>query len=86
MTKKKKTNKFSFVLHLFRELCDGLHSNVHLNHLDLRLYGNQLELFAREYAFRLATISHLTALNITGCGKERKRIDRIINMLNRSSL
>jgi Ran GTPase-activating protein (RanGAP) involved in mRNA processing and transport len=51
-----------------RELCDGLHSNIHLNKLDLRLSGNELESFVREYAHRFATIPCLTALDITGCG------------------
>ncbi|CAF2605251.1 unnamed protein product [Rotaria sp. Silwood2] len=50
-----------------KELCDGLHSNVHLSTLDLRLSGNQLETFVHEYAARLATIPSLTALDLTGC-------------------
>ncbi|CAF3341597.1 unnamed protein product [Rotaria sp. Silwood1] len=50
-----------------KELCDGLHSNVHLNKLDLRLSGNQLETFIHEYAARLATIPSLTALDVSGC-------------------
>ncbi|CAF0976859.1 unnamed protein product [Rotaria sordida] len=50
-----------------KELCDGLHSNVHLNKLDLRLSGNQLETFIHEYATRLATIPSLIALDLTGC-------------------
>jgi hypothetical protein len=53
---------------LYRDLCDGLHSNIHLNKLDLRLSGNELESFVREYAHRFATIPCLTALDITGCG------------------
>ena len=52
-----------------RELCDGLHSNVHLTTLDLRLSGNQLEAFMRDYAARFATIPSLTALDLAGCGK-----------------
>ncbi|CAF4407253.1 unnamed protein product, partial [Adineta steineri] len=51
-----------------RELCDGLHSNIYLNKFDLRLSGNQLEAFIREYAHHFATIPSLTALDITGCG------------------
>jgi hypothetical protein len=54
---------------LHRELCDGLHSNVHLNQLDLRLPGNQLEAFVHEHSSQLATIPSLTALDLTGCGK-----------------
>jgi hypothetical protein len=54
---------------LYRELCDGLHSNVYLNKLDLRLAGNQLESFIREHAPRFANIPCLTALDITGCGR-----------------
>ncbi|CAF0821938.1 unnamed protein product [Adineta ricciae] len=50
-----------------RELCDGLHSNVHLNKLDLRLCGNQLETFIHDYAVRFATIPSLTTLDISGC-------------------
>jgi len=52
-----------------RELCDGLHSNIYLNKLDLRLSGNQLEAFIRDHSSRFATIPCLTALDITGCGK-----------------
>lgn len=56
---------------LCRELCDGLHSNVHLTKLDVRLSGNQLEAFMRDYAARFATIPSLTALDLAGCGKRR---------------
>ncbi len=59
------------IFFLYRELCDGLHSNVYLNKLDLRLSGNQLESFIREHAPRFATIPSLTALDITGCGKKK---------------
>ena len=52
-----------------RELCDGLHANVHLTKLDLRLPGNHLESFIHEYAPRFASIPSLAALDITGCGK-----------------
>ena len=52
-----------------RELCDGLHSNIHLNKLDLRLSGNPLEGFIREHATRFATIPCLIALDVTGCGR-----------------
>ena len=54
-----------------RELCDGLHSNVYLTQLELRLAGNQLEAFIHEYAARFASIPSLTALDLTGCGKEK---------------
>ncbi|UJR27563.1 hypothetical protein I4U23_008845 [Adineta vaga] len=50
-----------------KELCDGLHSNVHLNKLDLRLCGNQMETFIHEYAARFATIPSLITLDISGC-------------------
>ncbi|CAF3056472.1 unnamed protein product [Rotaria socialis] len=50
-----------------KELCDGLHSNIHLNNLDLRLSGNQLETFIHENAAKLATIPSLTALDLTAC-------------------
>ncbi|CAF0872120.1 unnamed protein product [Adineta steineri] len=50
-----------------KELCDGLHSNVFLNKLDLRLSGNPLETFIHEYAPRFATIPSLTSLDISGC-------------------
>jgi hypothetical protein len=53
----------------YRELCDGLHSNVYLNKLDLRLSSNQLESFIREHATRFASIPCLTSLDLTGCGK-----------------
>jgi hypothetical protein len=61
-----KNSRYFFLL--YRDLCDGLHSNIHLNKLDLRLSGNELESFVREYAHRFATIPCLTALDITGCG------------------
>jgi len=50
-----------------KELCDGLHSNIHLNDFDLRLPGNALESFVHEHAARLATIPCLTSLDLTGC-------------------
>jgi hypothetical protein len=59
---------------IFRELCDGLHTNVHLNKLDLRLSGNQLEAFIHEYAARFATIPSLIALDVTSCGKSNIRV------------
>jgi len=58
-----------------RELCDGLHANVHLNKLDLRLSGNALEEFIHEYASRFANIPSLSALDVTGCGKLRDYIE-----------
>ncbi len=67
---KKKNKNNEFILNIScRELCDGLHANVHLNKLDLRLSGNHLEAFSHEYAVRFATIPCLTALDIIGCGK-----------------
>ncbi|CAF0852401.1 unnamed protein product [Adineta ricciae] len=54
-------------LEFLRELCDGLHSNIHLNKLDLRLSGNSLESFVREYAHRFATIPSLIALDLSAC-------------------
>lgn len=62
--------KIVFWFFSVRELCDGLHSNVYLNNLDLRLSNNQLETFIHEYAGRFATIPSLTALDLTGCGKK----------------
>ena len=66
-----------------RELCDGLHSNIHLNKLDLRLSGNPLESFIREHAARFATIPSLDALDITGCGKRGRTREEMIECLDR---
>lgn len=67
-----------FFLLTCRELCDGLHSNVYLNKLDLRLGGNQLETFVHEYAVRFATIPSLTTLDISGCGMKNVLLSFLI--------
>ncbi|CAF1164679.1 unnamed protein product, partial [Didymodactylos carnosus] len=48
-----------------QERCDGLHSNLHIEKLDLRLNGNNLETFIHEYTARLAGIPRLVALDRT---------------------
>ncbi|CAF1023065.1 unnamed protein product, partial [Adineta steineri] len=63
-----------------RELCDGLHSNIYLNKFDLRLSGNQLEAFIREYAHHFATIPSLTALDITGCDLDNEMSTLLIEL------
>ncbi|CAF0761161.1 unnamed protein product, partial [Didymodactylos carnosus] len=50
-----------------REICDGLHSNINLEKLDLRLNGNNLEVFIRDYAARFASIPSLVSLDLTNC-------------------
>ncbi|CAF0878863.1 unnamed protein product, partial [Didymodactylos carnosus] len=50
-----------------REVCDGLHSNIDLKKIDLRLSGNNLETFIHDYAARFASIPSLVTLELTNC-------------------
>lgn len=75
--RRKKTIRIKIKMNflLYRELCDGLHCNMHLNKFDLRLSGNALESFIHEHASDFASIPYLTALDITACGMSRKQKD-----------
>ncbi|CAF1413339.1 unnamed protein product [Didymodactylos carnosus] len=57
--------KMSFAM----ERCDGLQSNLHIEKLDLRLNGNNLETFIHEYTAQLAGIPRLVALDLTNYDK-----------------
>ncbi|CAF2649231.1 unnamed protein product [Rotaria sp. Silwood2] len=69
-----------------RELCDGLHSNMHLKNLDLCLSGNQLESFIRDYAPRFAAIPCLNALDISGCDLDNEAVTLLIELKKNQKL
>ncbi|CAF3836161.1 unnamed protein product [Rotaria sordida] len=69
-----------------RELCEGLHSNMHLKNLDLCLSGNQLESFIHECASRFATIPCLNTLDISGCDLDTEVVTLLIELKKNQKL